>query len=82
VSRIPPSSELGFSLDDIRGLLALSGETVEGCSSAQLITEQHSKQITDKLVDLHRLDKVLVNLASLCNKQQKSCPILEALTEP
>ena len=77
---IKRARELGFSLDDIRGLLALSMDTVEGCSSAQLITEQHLKQITDKLVDLHRLEKVLINLTSLCSKQQKSCPILDALT--
>ena len=77
---IKRARELGFSLDDIRDLLALSGDTVEGCSSAQLITEQHLKQIKDKIADLHRLDKVLVNMASLCSKEQKSCPILDALT--
>jgi MerR family mercuric resistance operon transcriptional regulator len=78
---IKRARELGFSLDDIRELLALSGGTVEGCSSAQSITEQHLVQVKEKLADLSRLEIVLTNLTSLCSEQQNSCSILEALAE-
>ena len=78
---IKRARELGFSLDNIRELLALSGESVDGCSSAKLITEQHLLLINQKLSDLSRLQKVLANLTNLCNRDQENCPVLDALSE-
>ena len=78
---IKRARELGFGLDDIRDLLDLSGDTLNGFQDANKITRTHLFKVREKIADLKRLESALENLSVLCGKNEKSCPILETLLD-
>jgi MerR family mercuric resistance operon transcriptional regulator len=72
--------ELGFTLDEIRGLLRL----VEGghytCEEVRTITLDHLAEMRRKIADLRRLARVLKGMAAECaGGTLPECPIIEAL---
>jgi MerR family mercuric resistance operon transcriptional regulator len=74
------SRELGFSLEDVRGLLKL----VEGghytCEEVRVITLEHLAETKRKISDLKRLAKVLAQMAAECEGGTvPDCPIVDAL---
>lgn len=70
--------ELGFSLDDIRALLALSAA---GCLEARTIAAKHLQTVREKIADLRRLEQVLDDAVTRCDTgEQQSCPVIEVLT--
>lgn len=77
---IKRAKTLGFSLDDIEKLLALS----EGrCADVQSIAEQNLNHVKTKVQDLLRLEDVLEHLVRQChdNADQAHCPIIETLLD-
>lgn len=75
---IKRAKTLGFSLDEIDSLLALS----EGqCADVQSLAEQKLIRIKAKLHDLQRLEDALQDLVERCssNADQMHCPIIETL---
>ena len=80
---IQRAKALGFSTDKIRELLQLSD--VEGRhtrSEVKSLTEEHIKQVSEKIKDLQKLKKRLDQISSHCdgsNKSAKSCPIMISL---
>jgi MerR family transcriptional regulator, mercuric resistance operon regulatory protein len=71
--------ELGFSLDDIRNLLALA-ERGRGCGNVRQLTLAHAARIRDRIADLERIERLLRDTASQCEGgQAPACPILEVL---
>jgi MerR family mercuric resistance operon transcriptional regulator len=75
------SRELGFSLDQIRELLGLSGGGRRlTCAKVKDITEQHIADIHRRVKDLRRLERVLSGMAAQCRGDEVlDCPILHAL---
>ena len=74
------SRALGFSLQEVRLLLGLSGGRRLTCAKVKSITEQHITEIRRKIKDLKRLERVLSNMAAQCRgDEMPECPILEAL---
>ena len=71
--------ELGFSLDEIRGLLQM----VDGgytCGEVQDLTLDHLAGIRKKLTDLRRLERTLKTIAAQCDGATVSnCPVIDAL---
>jgi hypothetical protein len=53
--------ELGFSLEDVRALLRLTGGRDKACGKAKGITEKHIAEIRWKVNELKRLERVLSN---------------------
>ena len=51
--------ELGFSLDDIRALIALSEPSPRSCAEVEAIASAHLADVRAKIVDLMRLEAVL-----------------------
>jgi MerR family mercuric resistance operon transcriptional regulator len=73
------SRELGFSLDDIRTLLALS-DGKRDCAAKEL-TLRHLTDVRGKIASLKRLERALKGMTQACKPgDQNSCPIFDALS--
>lgn len=72
--------ELGFSLDVVRGLLALVVGGTQTCAEVKQRTERHLAQVRSKIADLRRIETVLADTASRCTGEAvPECPVLDAL---
>lgn len=74
--------ELGFSLEELRGLLHLVNGHAFTCAQVHSLTVQHLKDIRQKIADLRRLERVMSEMARQCKGDQvPECPIIDALFE-
>jgi MerR family mercuric resistance operon transcriptional regulator len=75
------AQRLGFSLDEVAGLLTL--EDGKHCAEARQLGEQKLAVVRAKLADLHRMESVLANLVDDCCLSRASlpCPLIAALQE-
>lgn len=81
LSFIRRSRELGFSLEEIRGLLKLVDGGGRSCGEVRDMTLAHADDIRAKIVDLRRMERILKEMASKCEGDDiPECPILEALS--
>lgn len=76
---IKRAQELGFSLDEIAGLLLLEDGTDR--SSIRQIAADRLAQIEHKLADLQRMQRALRHLVSECEHtgSDRPCPIIATL---
>ena len=71
---------LGFSLEQIRGLLRLVDGGDYSCDEVKAITLDHLDEVRHKIADLGTFEKVLQEMASQCDKGAvPACPIIDAL---
>jgi MerR family mercuric resistance operon transcriptional regulator len=72
--------ELGFTLDDIKGLLGLMDGGAYTCAEVKALTLDHLGEVRRKLADLKRLERVLKDMAEECDGGAvPDCPIIDAL---
>ncbi|MDZ7770947.1 MAG: helix-turn-helix domain-containing protein [Woeseiaceae bacterium] len=72
--------ELGFSLEDIRGLLDLVDGGTQTCAEVKARTERHLADVRTRIEDLKRIERVLARTAEQCSGDEvPECPVLEAL---
>ena len=72
--------ELGFSLDELRGLLHLVDGHSYTCVEVRALTMAHVAEIRRKLADLKRLERVMTDIVSRCSgRRVPECPIIDAL---
>ena len=72
--------DLGFSLDDVRALLQLTGGQPMACAKVKGITEKHVADIRQKIKDLNQLERMLSAMVTQCKGEEASdCPILATL---
>lgn len=77
------SRELGFSLDEVRGLLRLVDGGRYACAEVKAITLDHLADIRRKIADLRRLEHTLAAVAGKCRGGKvPDCPVIEALFDP
>lgn len=76
---IKSAQRLGFSLDEVKGLLALDDGT--HCREARALGQQKLKNVREKLADLRRIESVLAHLVTDCENTRGtvSCPLIAAL---
>lgn len=75
------SRELGFSIDEIRGLLHLVDGGNQTCAEVKERTERHLIDVRSKIADLRRIERVLSATAAKCSGEEvPQCPILDALS--
>lgn len=75
--------ELGFSIDEIRTLLALSGGGKGRCADVHTLTIQHLADVRAKIADLRKLERTLAKTAERCARDASPvCPIIDALSAP
>lgn len=72
--------ELGFSIEEIRGLLDLVDRGNQTCAEVKARTEHHLADVRAKIADLKRIEAILARTAAQCSGDAApKCPILEAL---
>ena len=76
--------ELGFSLDEIRELLRLSGSDTEAsCEQVSGLARGHLHKVESRIVDLQRIAAELRRTIDGCaNGSRGTCTILKALQLP
>ncbi len=71
---------LGFTLDQVRGLLALADESESSCAEVEKLARAHLAAVRDRIADLERMEAVLGEMVTRCaGGSVPDCPILEAL---
>lgn len=78
---IKRAQSLGFTLDEILGLLALDEKTA--CLETRQIAADKLELIHEKLADLMRMRKALSSLVHACDESSASgsCPIIHLLVQ-
>src|SRR5260370_10330799 len=74
--------ELGFSLDELRGLLLLVDGHSYTCAEVHALTVEHLKDVRQKIADLRRLERVMSDMAARCSGDRiPECPVIDALLQ-
>jgi DNA-binding transcriptional MerR regulator len=80
LSFVRRSRDLGFSIEDVRGLLRLADQKRPNCASVGAIACAHVADIERKIADLKALRRELRALIAQCEKGRvDECRVLEAL---
>ena len=79
VKFVKSAQRLGFSLEEIAGLLTLEDGT--HCAEARVVAEQKLEDVRAKLDDLRRIEAVLARLVGRCcaSRGTITCPLIAAL---
>ena len=78
---IQQAKKLGFSLSEIKGLLALRITPGKSCADVKARADEKIADVDRLITSLKRIRQALAKLASACsgNGPVSQCPILEAL---
>lgn len=80
LSFIRRARDLGFPIERVRDLLALSDRRDQSCATVDELTRDHLAEVERKIADLEALRRELSALLSQCRKGRVSeCLIIEAL---
>ena len=79
VKFVKSAQRLGFSLEEVAGLLKLDDGT--HCDEAREVAEQKLENVRAKLDDLRRIESVLARLVERCcaSRGTITCPMIAAL---
>jgi len=71
---------LGFSLDQIKGLLALWEDKHRASADVRALAQSHIAELNRKIADMEAMRRTLESLATSCHGDARSdCPILDDL---
>lgn len=78
---IKRAQELGFSLREVRELLALRAERGMTCADVRLKAQEKVEKVRQKIADLKAIERALETLTATCSGDGPltDCPILESL---
>ena len=76
--------ELGFTLDEVRALLALSAnDRQDTCAQVLELVAGHLAKVRAKIADLRAMERVLADAVRRCTAGElPGCPIIDALSRP
>ncbi|HZG27881.1 MULTISPECIES: MerR family transcriptional regulator [Agrobacterium] len=81
LSFIRRARDLGFSLDQVRGLLRLSDDRDQSCKAVDEIANEHRAEVERKIRDLQALKAELDNIIDQCScGTVADCRIIESLS--
>ena len=74
--------ELGFTLDAVRALLALSDDDGSAaCAEVRQLAANHLAEVRAKIADLQAMERVLADAVRRCAAGElPGCPIIDALS--
>ncbi len=73
---------LGFSIEDIRGLLSMVDSENYTCKDVYVLTKEYLDSVAQKIADLKKLQRTLKGILTTCGQgDDMDCPIIEALYE-
>jgi len=74
--------DLGFTLEEIRELLALVDGGIQTCGEVQAVASRHLESVRDKITDMRRIEQVLSETVAQCTGDDvPECAVIDALTE-
>ncbi len=72
---------MGFTLDEIRALIALGASSSASCGDVREIAAKHLEDVRAKIADLKKLERLLSQTIKRCKGgTAPECPVLEILT--
>jgi len=72
--------ELGFSIDDLKGLLDLVDRRAVTCAEVKSTAQTHLEAVREKIADLKRMERVLGETVRSCSGQDvPDCPLIDTL---
>lgn len=72
--------ELGFTIEELKGLLELVDGDGVSCGAAYGMAQSHIASIRSKIADLRKLQKTLSETSLQCARgDTPECPIIDAL---
>jgi len=76
------AKELGFTLEEIKQLLALRADGSD-CARVKSVAAEKANEITARIEKLSDMRRVLIELASQCEQgtSDEACPILKSLED-
>lgn len=74
---IRSAQSVGFSLEDIKALLALDART--SCKQVQVMIEERLADVSHRIAELKSVQRTLSNTLNRCRKSRRGCPILSEL---
>lgn len=81
LSFIRHSRDLGFTIEDIRGLLDLSQHPEKPCNDAHSIAAQHLRDVQSKITKLRRLERELKRITKCDAGNVATCAVIETLAD-
>lgn len=80
LSFIRRARELGFTLQEIRGLLDLGGPGTVTCAEVRKLADHHLEEIRTKITDLRKLERLLASTIAKCSgRKVPECPVIDVL---
>ncbi|GAB4532570.1 MAG: Cu(I)-responsive transcriptional regulator [Parvularculaceae bacterium] len=74
--------QLGFTIEELRSLLALVDSDQLSCGEVHSVTVAHIGDIQRKIRDLRKLERILKDVSAKCTGDDApDCPIIDALFE-
>lgn len=73
--------DLGFSIADVKALLALSRNEAGSCEEAKAIAAKHRDDVQRKILDLQKMEVALTEMIGNCADGKAHCPLLRRLFE-
>jgi Cu(I)-responsive transcriptional regulator len=81
LSFVRRSRDLGFTLDEVRALLALADQRDRDCGAVDAIAREHLADVERKIVDLQALRRELREIIGRCKRGTVAeCRIIQALS--
>ncbi len=81
LSFIRHSRDLGFSIEDIKGLLSLSQHPEKPCHDAHDIAVRHLKDVQDRIAKLRLLERELKRISKCDADSVSDCAVIETLAD-
>lgn len=81
LSFIRHSRDLGFSIEDIKGLLTLSQHPEKPCHDAHDIAVHHLKDVQGRIAKLRRLERELKRISKCDADSVSDCAVIETLAD-
>lgn len=82
LSFIRHARELGFSLENIRQLIALNTDNNNSCDKAHDIAALHLKSVTERITKLKRLQNELKRITTQAeNNHDEKCQVIQSLAD-
>lgn len=81
---IKHAQTLGFTLNEVHGLLALRIDSPDTCKTVKHRAQNKLAMVHDKIIALQAMEKVLMDLVLACDQgdlQHHACPILQVMEE-
>ena len=83
VKFIRAAQSIGFTLDDVKALLAAPDSTAASCREVQTLIEERMAEVGQRLKDLRHVQRVLKSSLEKCKETERAdcCHVIETLRE-